>query len=246
MARCSRCRPLCLIILASACSALACARAHGSRPTYTIAFKSFAPNNTDIFIADSDGSHARPLAPDAALDYNASFSSDAQWVVFTSHRSGAANIYRVHPEGSRLERLTDDHGFDDQGVLSPDGKSLAFVSSRSGQADIWVLDLANRTLRNLTHHPAGDFRPARSPDGQWSAFSSDRDPARGACPNTTEPGPAPFVTPHYTGVYVVRADGSGCVASRCLRRSREPHIGRRRACVSRFRSAIWTRSAAAA
>ena len=177
--------------------------------TYTIAFKSFAPNNTDIFVADGAGQHVRPLAPDPSLDYNASFSSDGRWIVFTSHRSGAPRIYRVHPDGSGLERLTNGPAFDDQGALSPDGKTLAFVSSRSGQADIWMLDLDSGRLRNLTEHPAGDFRPAWSPDGKWIGFSSDRDPARRACPNTTAPGPGPFVTPQYTGVYVIHPDGSG-------------------------------------
>ena len=59
---------------------------------YTIAFKSFAPNNSDIFLADEDGRHVRPLVPDPALDYNASFSADGRWVVFTSHRGGSAAI----------------------------------------------------------------------------------------------------------------------------------------------------------
>ena len=199
---------ICLVVAVFAFSTLVGAQDRGSTPTYKIAFKSFAPNNTDLFIADRDGNHVRPLVPDAALDYNASFSADGRWVVFTSHRAGSADIYRVHPDGSSLERLTDDPAFDDQGVLSPDGKSLAFVSSRSGQADIWILDLAKRKLRNLTNHPAGDFRPAWSPNGQWIAFSSDRDPTRTACPNTTQPGPGPFVTPQYTGIYVVRPDGS--------------------------------------
>lgn len=115
----------------------------------------------------------------------------------------------MHPDASRLERLTDDPAFDDQGALSPDGKNLAFVSSRSGQADIWVLDLATHKLRNITNHPAGDFRPAWSPDGQWIAFSSDRDPRIEACPATTAPGPAPFVTPQFTRIYLVHPDGSG-------------------------------------
>ncbi|GAC1658761.1 MAG: hypothetical protein NVS4B3_26390 [Gemmatimonadaceae bacterium] len=178
-------------------------------PAYTVAFSSMAPNDVDVFIADSDGSHARPLARSSAADYNASFSADGRWVIFTSHRSGQADLYRVHPDGSGLERLTDDPAFDDQGVMAPDGKSLAFVSSRSGQADIWVLDLATHALRNVTNDPAGDFRPAWSPDGQWIAFSSDRHPAHTACPSTTQPGPAAFVVPQYTSVYVVHPDGSG-------------------------------------
>jgi Tol biopolymer transport system component len=197
------------VISLSAVTALAWgATARCVAPSYTVAFKSFAPNNTDIFIADGDAQHVRPLVPDLAPDYDASFSGDGRWIVFTSHRSGSAKIYRTHPDGSGLERLTDGPAFDDQGTLSPDGKTLAFVSSRGGQADVWTLDLAKRHLRNVTAHPSGDFRPAWSPDGRWLAFSSDRDPARTACPNTTAPGPGPFVTPQYTAVYVVHPDGT--------------------------------------
>ena len=178
-------------------------------PSYTIAFKSFAPNNSDIFIADSHGRNARPLAPNPALDYNASFSSDGLWVVFTSHRTGFGDIYRVHPDGSGLERLTDDPAFDDQAALSADGRSLAFMSTRSGQSDIWTLDLATHALRNVTDDPAGDFRPAWSPDGKWIAFSSNRGRLGTTCPNTTKPGPGAFVTPQYTSIYIVHPDGSG-------------------------------------
>src|SRR3954451_14789150 len=82
--------------------------------SYTIAFKSFAPNNTDIFIANGDGTRVRPLVPDPALDYNPSFSADGRWIIFTSQRSGPARIYRVHPDGSGLEPLTDGSSFADQ------------------------------------------------------------------------------------------------------------------------------------
>src|SRR5881394_231734 len=156
-----------LWFVAAACAFSTLARSGGPSPSYKIAFKSFAPNNTDIFIADGDGHHARPLVPDTALDYDASFSPDGRWIIFTSHRSGPARIYRVHPDGSGLEPLTDGTAFADQGTLSPDGKTLAFVSSQSGQADIWTLELATHKQRNVTLDPAGDFRPAWSPDGRW-------------------------------------------------------------------------------
>ncbi len=169
---------------------------------YRVAFASFAPLNLDIFIADADGRNAKPLLPHPDQDYNASFSDDGKWVVFTSERNGSADIYRAHPDGSGLERLTDDPAFDDQAALSPDGKYLAFVSSRTKQADIWLLELATKNLRNLTNHPAGDFRPCWSPDGQWIAFSTDRD-------STKPKGAGGFVTLHSTELYLIRPDGSG-------------------------------------
>jgi len=133
---------------------------------YTVAYASFGPINTAIYIANTDGGLERVLIEGSNLDMNPSFSPDGRWVLFTSRRDGSADIYRVKPDGTRLERLTDDPAFDDQAVMSPDGARVAFVSSRSGQADIWLLELKTKQLRNLTDHPGGDYRPALSPDGQ--------------------------------------------------------------------------------
>ena len=168
---------------------------------YGIAYASFAPLNGEVFVADADGSRARPLAPDPGWDANASFSTDGQWVVFTSNRRGSADIFRIHPDGSGLERLTDDPAFDDQPALSPDGRRLAFVSTRTGRAEIWSLDLQTRALENLTGTSGGSFRPAWSPDGTWIAFSSDR-----ASPHPVRPGS--FESIQATEIYVMRANGS--------------------------------------
>jgi TolB protein len=172
---------------------------HRSKPIYHIAFASFGPLNDDIFIADGDGNNARPLLPNPANDYNAAFSHDGKWIVFTSERNGSADIYRVHPDGSGLEQLTDDPSFDDQAAFSPDGKKIAFISSRNRQADIYILEIATKKLTNITNHPAGDFRPSWSPDGEWIAFSTDRDSKR--------PMPV-FTLWHSTEIYTIRVDGS--------------------------------------
>jgi Tol biopolymer transport system component len=176
--------------------------ANAAESQYKVAFASFAPLNTDLFIADADGNNARPFLAHPDLDANASFSPDGKWVIFTSRRAGSSDIYRAHPDGTGLEALVTDPAYDDQAALSPNGRQLAFVSSRSGQADIWVLDLKSKRLRNLTQHRNGDFRPAWSPDGKWLAFSTDRD-------STLPHIPAhDFAIRHVTEIYVMRADGS--------------------------------------
>jgi len=159
------------------------------------------PSESTLFIAKTDGSDERPLLPHSGFDYNASFSADGKWIIFTSERGASADIYRVHPDGSGLERLTDDPAYDDQAALSPDGKQLAFVSSRgTGAADIWVLDLQSKKVQNLTHAP-GSFRPSWSPDGKWIAFSSDRN-----TPVRRDRGQ--FAQSHAVSIYLMRADGT--------------------------------------
>ena len=144
---------------------------------HTILVNRIGPSASELFIANDDGSHERKLFPATGFDYDASFSADGKWIIFTSERDGSANIYRVGVDGLGLERLTDNSGFNDQAALSPDGKLLAFVSTRgSGSTNIWILDIKTRKLQDLTHTraPSGNFRPTWSPDGKWIVFSSDR------------------------------------------------------------------------
>jgi Tol biopolymer transport system component len=161
----------------------------------------WSPTRSELFIADADGRNPKKLVAGLALEYNASFSHDGQWIVFTSERHGSADIFRVRADGMGLERLTDDPAFDDQAALSPDGRSLSFVSTRTaGTTDIFILDLKTRTVRNLTNSPGGDFRPSWSPDGRRIAFSSDRGTKLQRSAGTWE-------HVHAASVYVIDADG---------------------------------------
>lgn len=184
-----------------------------------------APSQMVLYVANADGSGERPLFATSGFDYNASFSPDGKWVVFTSERngSGEADLYRVHPDGSALERLTDDPALDDQAAFSPDGNQIVFVSTRGDHhtANVWILDLKTRKARNLTGSPElqaaqgkldGFFRPAWSPDGQWIAFSSDRN-----FDFMAHEFPSPgWEHLQELSIYIIHPDGTG------LRRLTEP------------------------
>ena len=163
----------------------------------------WSPTESVLFVADADGANPRKLVAGSERDYNASFSFDDEWVVFTSERHGSADIFRVRADGRGLERLTDDPAFDDQAAMSPDGRSLAFVSTRdAGSTDIHILDVETGEVRNLTDTPGGDYRPSWSPDGSMLAFSSERGkPPRMAAER--------WEHIHEPSVYVMRADGGG-------------------------------------
>ena len=143
-----------------------------------------------LFVADANGKNERPLLPAASLDYNASFSADGKWVIFTSERAGSADIYRVHPDGTGIERLTEGPSYDDQAALSPDGRTLAFVSTRGGgTANIWLLDLVGHSTRILQRTRAAISVRAghRTASGSLSVPAATPSPAgprpRGNCCN---------------------------------------------------------------
>lgn len=151
-----------------------------------------APSVSELYIANADGSNERKLLADSKFDYNAAFSADGEWLVFTSERNGdgQSDLFRVRRDGTGITPLVTEASVDDAGAISPDGTQLAFVSTRNGtRANIWVMDLKTKRVRQLTGVPGlrgeegkpdGYFRPSWSPDGKWLAFSSDRDtPWRG-------------------------------------------------------------------
>jgi TolB protein len=183
-------------VLAFACTALFCSAAD------RILFLRLAPSQAELFISNADGSRERPLTQPGSLDYNPSWSSKGDWIVFTSERAGSADLYRIHPDGTGLDRLTDDPAYDDQGAFSPDEEQVVFVTTRAaGTANLWILDVGNHKARPLTSGQGGDFRPAWSPDGKWIAFSSDRG-------TSLPPAKGRWERLHQVDIYVVRPDGS--------------------------------------
>lgn len=141
-----------------------------------ILFMRQGPSSSAVFVSNADGTGERPLLQSKNMDYDAVWSPDGQWIVFTSERDGSAELYRIKANGTRLERLTDNSVYDDQASFSPNSKRIVFVSTRSGgRANLWIMDLQTNRATPLTSGAGGDFRPAWSPDGKWIAFSSDRE-----------------------------------------------------------------------
>ena len=177
-----------------------------------IVFSSLRPGNWDIFYFAQPGTSPKRLTDHPGLDYEAVFSPDGRWVVFTSERRGHPDLYIINLENNTEPRLLiDNNAMEDQAVISPDGRTIAFVSTESGNADIYSMPFEPEKTRsmdkavNLTRHPGGDFRPAFSPDGRRIAFSTDRDTEVYGHPGLS------FMRQREGEIYVMDADGSNLI-----------------------------------
>lgn len=155
-------------------------------------FSSNRPENWDLYLFDAAGAAPRRLTDHPALDYDAAFSPDGRWLVFTSERDGNPDLWAIDIQASRdvgsvsdPVALTSGITMEAAATFSPDGKSLAFVSTREGSTDIYTMpfrpgDPSSFGMAvNLTRGEGANFRPAFSPDGSLIAFASDRqDPGR--------------------------------------------------------------------
>ena len=201
------------LILACACAAFGPAVALAKN---VLLFNRIGPTKSELYVANADGTGEHKLLDSAGFDYNARFSQDGKWIVFTSERAGRgqSDIYRVKSDGTGLERLTDSPAVDDQASLSPDDRFVAFMSDRDTyRANIWILDLRTHKFRNLTGSaaiqgdpvkPDGFYRPSWSPDGKWIAFTSDRNTEW----KSHDKGVA-WEHLQELAVYVVHPDGTG-------------------------------------
>ncbi len=174
-----------------------------------IVFSSLRPGNWDLFYFSNPGATPRRLTDHPGLDYEATFSPDGRWVVFTSERRGHPDLYVIDLKGDRRPRLLiDNDAMEDQAVISADGKTLAFMSTQSGNADIYTMPFDPSKTQsldkavNLSRHPGGDFRPAFSPNGKRIAFSTDRDTEAYGHPAFS------FMRQREGEIYVMEVDGS--------------------------------------
>ncbi len=152
---------------------------------------------TNIWLTDSTGSSARPLAGLInASSASPAWSPNGAKIAFESFRAldgssisiPAANIWVMNADGSNptpLTRLTLDAISSLHSAWSPDGTKIAYDSTRAldgrnlalGNVNIWVMNADGSNsipLTTLRASLASSVSPAWSPDGARIAFTSSR------------------------------------------------------------------------
>lgn len=172
-----------------------------------IVYTTLRPENQDIYIVDGPDSEPQRMTNHLALDYNATFSPDGRWLVFTSDRGGNTDLYALDLQQDRDPvRLTHHPSLDDAADISPDGTEILFVSNRAGNPELYTMPFSpsdpslEPTTTRLTSNSVGDFNPTYSPDGSSIAFARQTEVPPG--------GRGSLATSPITDVFVMEADGS--------------------------------------
>lgn len=146
---------------------------------------------TDIVEYDLPTGEMTTIAPHAAWEWLASYSSDGEYILLNSYRTGASDIYTYRISDGALKQWTDFDGYDAHAQFSPDDSRILFNRQDDGEDfNLYVIERETGKIAQLTDEPTEEGYPSWSPDGRAIVFASDRNQASGE-----------------TNIYLMNADG---------------------------------------
>jgi Tol biopolymer transport system component len=125
------------------------------------------------------GEPGRWLTRGSSIDRQPVYAPDAEWVAFTSNRSGNNDIWEISTKTGAVHRLTDDPAEEFDPAFTRDGKRLLFSSNRSGHFEIWIAERDGSGARRVSDDGVDAENPTATPDGQWIVYASGGTEKRG-------------------------------------------------------------------
>ncbi len=107
-------------------------------------------------------------------DFPVQFSSDGEWLLFTSYREGDYDIYSVNRDGTNIQNLTQNVWYDFDCVISSDDSKIIFSSYQNAQTHLFIMNADGSNPHQLTELGSWNTFPSCSPDGQKIVFISNR------------------------------------------------------------------------
>jgi TolB protein len=138
-----------------------------------IAFVSTGSGKKEIYTCDFDGFNPTRLTYNDSISLFPSWSSDGQFIAYTSYKGGKPDIY-IRNLADKRETVVSNEGMNITPVFMPDRFELAATQSFSGDQEIYLLTGTGKMIKRLTNSRGSDVSPTWSPDGRKIAFVSNR------------------------------------------------------------------------
>lgn len=138
-----------------------------------IAFVSTSSGTKEIYISEFDGYDIRRVTHNNSITLTPAWSSDGQWIAYTSYARGKPDLYIKHLKEKRGS-VVSEMGVNITPAWRPNKFELAATLSFSGDPEIYLLTGTGKVIKRLTYNKGIDVSPAWSPDGKKMAFVSKR------------------------------------------------------------------------
>jgi TolB protein len=141
-----------------------------------IAFTASDGGNADVWVMNADGSGARKLTKDPALDLSPAWSPDGKRIAFVSDRAGTPQIYLMTADGSDPRRLTFQGNYNQTPQWSPRGDLIAFTARDERKVfDVFVISAGSGRIERITQDQGRtNEEPSWAPNGRLLVFKTDR------------------------------------------------------------------------
>ena len=151
-------------------------------PLFCLSFSACSQDQTTQPVVDVDIPLTR-FTFHQAIERDATWSPDGQWIAFGSKRSGNEDIWVKPVGGGEARQLTSNPADEVYASWSPDGTRVAFTSRRGAGGNVWTIPAGGGEATQITTGADADSVSLEwdggsltswSPDSEWIAFTSLR------------------------------------------------------------------------